>query len=63
MSIQRMMKRAMIKRMAEKPESRPYLVRNADENGYEVCHPRKGWRRVSEKRVRAQYRMAQLLNA
>jgi hypothetical protein len=41
---------------------RSNAMRSADESGYETCHFTKGWRRISFARLRAQQRMAVMLD-
>lgn len=55
----RLQRRARLK-AGEKRDPRQ-LTRNVTDESYEVCHPTRGWRRFSAKRIWAQHRMATLL--
>lgn len=60
MSIQRQMKRAAIRKLPveERPEARDPATKLHGKTAYSVCHPTKGWRRFSVKRMMAQHAMA-----
>lgn len=62
-SIARKMIRAAKRRTGTKPDKdRPWTTDIRDDH-YVVLHPTRGWRRISNRRVEAQRRMAHLLGA
>ncbi|MEA3036830.1 MAG: hypothetical protein QOH04_2607 [Sphingomonadales bacterium] len=52
-----------IKRNAGTFTNRPTAYRDAGPEGYDVLHATKGWRHVSAARLRAQARLAQLIDS
>jgi hypothetical protein len=61
MSVQRQMRRAAARKMGKKWEGPDTSFKALPDGGYEALHPRKGWRRFSAVRLRAQARLRTLI--
>lgn len=57
MSIWRQFRRATARKTGKEWGGAERQFRMLADGGYEACHPRKGWRRFSARRLRAQARL------